>query len=112
MGAVEIVRVYCTEHEPGLEPILRILHDECAVRGATGFRGIAGFGDSGHIHEARWTDLSLDLPLVVEFFDSPERAAAARACLRRRLSGIRMAWWQANLEEAGEAAAGPTPSTD
>jgi len=36
-------------------------------------RGIAGFGPDGRLHTASLLDLSLDLPLVVEFHDTPER---------------------------------------
>jgi PII-like signaling protein len=47
------------------------------VQGVIVFRGIAGFGTSGEMHAADMLRLSVDLPLVVEFFDAPAVAQAA-----------------------------------
>ncbi|HKZ74087.1 MAG TPA: DUF190 domain-containing protein [Steroidobacteraceae bacterium] len=74
---VTMVRVYLHEREPRLKHIMHVLHDELHVRGVTAFRGIAGFGVSGQWHAAAVVDLSLDLPVVIEFFDEPARARAA-----------------------------------
>ena len=68
-----LVRIYMTEHDRTLEPLLQHLHDVAEVKGVTVFRGIAGYGGSKQIHRAALVDLALNLPLVVEFFDSPER---------------------------------------
>jgi PII-like signaling protein len=54
-----------------------LLHDELKVRGLTVFRALTGYGNSGKWHTASLVDLSLDLPLVVEFFDEPPLARAA-----------------------------------
>jgi len=70
---ITMVRIYLTEGEHHFKKLMTILHDEEKVRGVTAFRGIAGFGQSGKIHSSTLIDLSLDLPLVVEFFDSPEK---------------------------------------
>ena len=82
MKAIEVtnvkmtmVRVYLTEAEAHLETLLKRLNDQGKVRGVTVFRGIAGFGQSGTIHSSSLMDLSLDLPVVVEFFDEPAKAA-------------------------------------
>ena len=37
------------------------------------FRGIAGLGAEHQLHKASLLDLSPELPLVVEFFDSPQK---------------------------------------
>lgn len=74
---MRIARIYLTEGQHLLDRLLTVLHDEAKVRGVTVFRGIAGFGTSGKIHENNIVDLSLDLPLVVEFFDTPVRVEAA-----------------------------------
>lgn len=100
MAEVEIVRVYLTEHEGALDPALRCLHDEHRVRGVTVFRGISGFGASGRMHEARWTDLSLDLPVVIEFFDVPQRAAAARRALAVIVPAWHIVHWRASVDDA------------
>ena len=73
---VTVVRIYLTEAQAKLNPLLKQLHDQEKVRGVTVFRGISGFGPSGVVHTAALLDLSLDLPIVVEFFDEPTKAAA------------------------------------
>ena len=102
MATVEMVRIYLTEHEGVLDDILRCLHDEHPVRGVTVFRGISGFGASGRMHEARWTDLAMDLPVVVEFFDAPERTADARAALEQWVASGHVVWWRAEVNEPGK----------
>ena len=42
-----MVRLYCTEGEGNLKKMLSRLHNDFGVRGATVFRGVAGFGASG-----------------------------------------------------------------
>lgn len=78
---VTVVRVYVTEGEHQLRRLMKLLHDDLRVRGMTVYRGIAGFGPSGVVHEASLVDISLDLPLVVEFFDAPAAAETAVAHL-------------------------------
>ncbi|MET0090530.1 MAG: DUF190 domain-containing protein [Candidatus Thiodiazotropha sp.] len=70
---VTFVRVYLTEGDHQLRTLLDFLHQDEQVRGVTAFRGIAGFGRSGKAHEASLLDISMDLPLVIEFFDVPKR---------------------------------------
>ena len=43
------------------------------MAGATVLRGIAGFGAASRIHTANILRLSLDLPIIVEIVDTPER---------------------------------------
>lgn len=70
---VEFVRVYLTEADKKLEPLLKRLHDVEKVKGVTVTRGITGFGGSGKIHTTSLLDLSLDLPVIVEFYDVAEK---------------------------------------
>lgn len=56
-----------------METLLECLHDDEKVQGVTVFRGISGFGQSGKMHSSSLLDMSLDLPLVVEFYDVPEK---------------------------------------
>ncbi|MGA7981222.1 MAG: DUF190 domain-containing protein [Chromatiaceae bacterium] len=72
-----MVRVYLSESNHELEHLLKCLHDELRVCGVTVVRGIEGYGSSGVIHSASLVDLSADLPLVLEFFDEPEKASRA-----------------------------------
>jgi hypothetical protein len=70
---VTVVRIYLTEGDRLLKQLLEHLHDRERVMGVTVFRGTTGFGRSGKVHGQSLLDVSFDLPLVVEFFDAPER---------------------------------------
>jgi PII-like signaling protein len=70
---VTVVRVYLTEGQHLFQTLMQILHDEEKVAGVTAFRGIAGFGQSGELHSATLLDVSLNMPLVLEFFDQPAK---------------------------------------
>jgi PII-like signaling protein len=83
---IKIARIYLREAEHLLPRIIKFLHDEEKVCGVTVLRGIAGFSGDGKIHTASLVDLSLDLPLVVEFFDEPERVKAVVAGLMERVA--------------------------
>jgi len=65
-----MVRVYLTESEHRARELLQILKS-AGIRGATLLRGVSGFGQSGKWHQADWADLVGDLPLILEFADSP-----------------------------------------
>lgn len=70
---VTVARIYVTEGEHVHAKIFKRLHDEEKVRGVTMFRGISGFGKSGMVHSSTLLDMSLDMPVVIEFFDSTEK---------------------------------------
>lgn len=70
---VTMARVYLTEAKAHLPELMKTLHDEEQVRGVTVFRGISGFGKSGQMHSSTLLDMSLNLPVVVEFFDVPSK---------------------------------------
>ena len=94
---VTVVRVYLTEREGLLESLLQWLHDRTGVRGVTVFRGISGFGSSGTLHGGGLLDLSLDLPLVVEFFDEPDKIEALMSPLLERVAPEHVIRWSARL---------------
>jgi len=99
MSATEVtmVRVYLTEHEAHLKDLLEGLHSQHRVRGATVFRGIAGFGESGVLHSSSLLDLSMDLPLVLEFFDLPDRAQQAVSWLEKQVGAGCVVCWSARV---------------
>lgn len=70
---VTVARIYCTEGHHVHEAIFRRLHDDEKVRGVTMLRAVSGFGQSGQVHAASLIDLSLDQPIIIEFFDEPAR---------------------------------------
>lgn len=99
MTEVTMVRIYLSEKEGHLENLLKRLHDWEKVRGVTVFRGISGFGDSGQIHSGSLTDLSLDLPLVVEFFDEPLKVESILEHLNSTIKPRHMVKWNAWVNE-------------
>lgn len=96
---VKIVRIYLSEGHAQLENLLKRLHDWEKVRGVTVFRGIAGFGDSGKLHTSKLIDLSLDLPVVIEFFDEPSKVEAILEHLGDTIKQGHMLSWNATINE-------------
>src|ERR1043166_6038359 len=61
--------------EPVYEAVVRFLHGHgCA--GATVTRAVAGYGQSGRLHEAHLFSLSEDVPIRIEAVDSEEKIRA------------------------------------
>ena len=96
---VTIARIYLTEGNRQVDALLKRLHDWEHVRGVTVFRGIAGFGESGRIHTSKWIDLSLDLPVIVEFFDTPEKVDAIIEHLEDTIKPGHILTWNARVNE-------------
>jgi len=93
---VTVVRIYLTEG-PQVERLTRYLHDESGVRGITVFRAISGFGPSGHIHSTRFIDTAFDLPIVVEFFDEPQRVTEVIEHLNTLVEDHHIVTWAAEV---------------
>ena len=96
-----MVRVYLSESDHGLKPLLKCLREELRVGGATVTRGVAGFGASGVVHSAGLVDLSTDLPLVLEFFDEPARARAAIERIKDFVEPGHVVSWRVDLHWDG-----------
>ncbi|MGD2074739.1 MAG: DUF190 domain-containing protein [Gammaproteobacteria bacterium] len=94
---VTFIRVYLTEANTTLKPLLQRLHDEEQVRGVSVFRAVSGFGGSGIIHTSSLLDLSLDLPVTVEFFDRPEKVASILEHLSDLVESGHIVRWQAEM---------------
>lgn len=92
---VIIARVYLHEAKAHQEELLKFLHDESKVRGVTVFRGVSGFGKSGKYHSSTLMDMSLDLPVVVEFFDEPEKVMAIIKELNKKINPGHIVYWPA-----------------
>jgi PII-like signaling protein len=58
-------------------------------------QGIMGFGPDGEIRTSRLLDLSLDLPLIIEFYDLPERAESVINHLQTHLGLSHVVSWSA-----------------
>ena len=99
MNTLEItfVRIYLTEGEGLMESLVKRLHDEEKVQGVTVFRGISGFGSSGKMHSSSLLDMSLDLPLVIEFFDVPEKIDSILEHIRKDIDPGHIVSWAGSL---------------
>lgn len=94
---VTFARIYLTESEGLLDDLLSHLHDQEKVQGVTVLRGISGFGKSGKLHVASLMDMSLDLPLVIEFFDVPEKTNIILEHIRTMVEPGHIICWPATL---------------
>ncbi len=94
---VTMVRLYLTEAEGRLRELMTKLHDEEKVCGVTVFRGISGFGKSGKVHSSMLLDLSMDLPVVIEFFDTPEKIEAILSHLGNSFEPGHIVSWPAEV---------------
>ncbi|MBS4050519.1 DUF190 domain-containing protein [Methylomonas rivi] len=92
---VTVARIYLREGEHQLATLIKLLHDEEKVSGVTVLRGIEGFGPDGKIHLASLLDLSLDLPLIVEFYDDPERVETILRHLETHMGLSHVVTWPA-----------------
>ena len=92
---VTVVRIYLTEADKLLPGLL-----EMPARRAKGSRRECFPRDqwlwrSGTVHSSSLLDLSLDLPVAVEFFDKPEKVSAILEHLADRIGAGHMIRWQA-----------------
>jgi len=94
---VTMVRVYLHEAKARMQELLEYLHEESKVQGVTVFRGITGFGSSGQYHAASLIDMSLDLPVVIEFFDEPQRVRAIIRHLNTIIKPGHIVYWTAKI---------------
>jgi len=94
---ITYVQIYLTEGEGRMEKLLECLHDEEKVKGVTVFRGISGFGKSGKYHSSSLLDMSLDLPLVVEFFDVPEKVNSILEHIHKNIKPGHIISWPGSL---------------
>ena len=93
---IVLVRVYITESSHLLKTIVPYLKKEAKIRGVSVFRAISGFGETGD-HSASLMDLSLDLPLVIEFFDKKEKVKPALEYLNSIIKHI--VFWDAKAND-------------
>jgi PII-like signaling protein len=90
-----MARIYLMEGDHRLQDLLDLLHHQHRVSGVTVFRGIAGFGASGKLHRVGLLEASLNLPLVVEFFDRPQRVLEVVAELAELVEPEHIVTWDA-----------------
>ncbi len=94
---VTMVRIYLTEAEHLLDSLMSCLHEQEHVRGVTVFRGVSGFGHSGKLHTTALVDMSFDLPLVIEFFDSSARVDEILSHIVNKIKPGHIVTWDATI---------------
>ena len=94
---VIMIRIYLHEAKAHMAELMQYLHDESKVHGVTVFRGITGFGTSGKFHSSTLIDMSLDLPVVIEFYDEPEKVKAIIEHLNTRVKPGHIVYWPARI---------------
>lgn len=99
MHEVTIVRIYLSEGETQLKNLMKRLRDWEKLRGLSVFRGISGYGEDGVIHGADIVDLSMHLPIVVEFFDEEEKINNILEHLSDQIKPGHMLKWSATTNE-------------
>lgn len=97
MKEIHIVRIYMMESEQHLNQVLEILHEQVKVEHVVVLRGIEGFEKEGKVHALKFLSLSLDLPLVVEFFDTQKQVEKALPLLKKVIEKGRIIRLQGEL---------------
>lgn len=91
---VLVARVYVMESSHLLQPIINYLKNEADIQGISVFRAISGSGKSG-THQASLLNLSLDLPLAIEFFDEQQKMQVALEHLNGMVKAGHILVWDA-----------------
>ena len=99
MTQYRMARVYTLEGESPIDKILSFLHDDEKVIGVTLIRAIAGYGKSGQLHTTSLLSLSLQLPLIVEFFDQEDRVLEIIPKLRDKFDLRHIVSWPIEVDE-------------
>lgn len=95
---VIVVRIYLTESSKLVHSVLEYLTKQAKIRGVSMFRAISGFGETG-LHTSSLLDLSLDLPVAIEFFDHKEKVDAALNHLGTIVKPEHIVFWNAKANE-------------
>jgi len=64
-------------------------------------QGQTGFGPDGEIRTSHLLDLSLDLPLVIEFYDLPEKVERVIAHLQSHMGLAHVISWPGTSHSKG-----------
>lgn len=89
----------------GLHQALLDRAREDGMAGATIWRGIEGFGESGHIRTGRFPDALMGLPLALEVIDRPERIEAFLPAVKELAPGSLVTSEQVQMTRFGRTRA-------
>ncbi len=93
---VVMARIYVMESSGLLKKIVDYLQHDIKTRGISVFRAISGYGETG-AHTAAFTDLSLNLPLAIEFFDATDKMMVALTHIATWVKPEHIVWWEAEV---------------
>ena len=94
-NTLRIARVYLTEADHQLDKIMHYLQSSGHISGATAYRGIEGYGQSGKMHDSTLIDLSFNLPITIEFFDQSDNVLVAIDHLKEQFNVSQAISWLA-----------------
>ncbi|OUR74150.1 hypothetical protein A9Q78_01580 [Methylophaga sp. 41_12_T18] len=95
MVDITMVRIYLTEGHADVNKVIKWFETTAKVRGFTIFRGVEGLGSHGTVYKASLLDLAVELPIVIEFFDAPERTTELLEQLRSLVKPDHIVTWSA-----------------
>lgn len=91
--SVLFTRVYISESSHLLQTLVSYLKHNANIRGMSVFKAATGFGETGE-HVASLMDLSLDLPLVIEFFDEKNKVMSAIEYITTLVKPEHVVFWE------------------
>ncbi|RKZ99134.1 MAG: hypothetical protein DRQ43_00515 [Gammaproteobacteria bacterium] len=94
---VTLIRVYTDDSHGHINKMLEQLHKRDDVSGTTIFRGVAGFGKLGHIHQSNLVDLSNHLPIVIELYHKNNQSEELINFIHEQISNAHIISWDVNL---------------
>jgi len=90
-----MVRIYLSEGRDHYERLVNWLYADDRVQGVSVFRAIEGFGQDRKMKTSSLMDLSLELPIVIEFFDTPEIISAVLEQVQEMVTVDHIVTWSA-----------------
>lgn len=94
---VTLVRIYTDDSNGHISKTLEHLHERGDVIGTTIFRGVAGFGKQGRIHQSTLIDISGHLPVVIEFYHKSDKAEELINYIHEQIENAHIIYWEVNL---------------
>jgi PII-like signaling protein len=88
-----MARIYLMEDTHPVDEIIAFFREQAPVNGLTVLRGIAGIGHDRKLHTSSLLTLSLELPLVIEFYDEPEKVQNAIRQIKTRFDLPHIVSW-------------------
>lgn len=92
---ITVARIYITEVSHLLNKIINTLKND-KISGFSVFRAIDGAGKSGSLSNSL-LDFSLNLPIVVEFFDTKDKVSKALEHLYQLVNPGHIIFWDAKM---------------